>query len=313
MYFIGIDIGGMSIKSGIVDESGKIIKSSIIKTEKIADTEQIKLIAKDVLKLIDESGIDKKEIKGIGCGCPSPCGENGIMSYAANLKWRNTPLQKLLEELTGLPTKIANDADVAALAEAKFGSAKKYDTIVMLTIGTGVGGGVVINKKLYTGPNGYANELGHAVIRYNGIKCGCGKKGCLEQYASASALIRQTKEAMLKDKNSLMWQFVDNDIEKVNGITSFACAKQGDKTANRVVNKFCDYIATGIVNYCAIFRPNAIILGGAISKEGEYLTKKLRRIAKKYEYGYPNTMKVDIITAELKNDAGIIGAASLIM
>ena len=182
----------------------------------------------------------------------------------------------------------------------------------MLTLGTGIGGGIVINKKLYEGHAGMAGELGHIVMVKGGIKCGCGRYGCFEQYASATALIRQTKEAMLNDNTSIMWNYANGDIENVNGITAFACAKKGDKTANIVVDNYVSYLSEGILDYCNIFRPEMVILGGGISKEGEYLTDKIKDYLEKFAYGYKGTPKSEIVTAKLKNGAGIVGAASLI-
>ena len=232
MYYVGVDIGGMSIKTGIVSLDGKILYTSVIETEKINPKTQIKKLADDILKLLTEKGIKKEEIIGIGVGCPGAINSKlGKVHYSSNLKWTDFPLKALLEEYTGIKVRIANDADAATIGEIIFGVAKEYSNVILLTIGTGIGGGIVINKKLYEGHAGTAGELGHIVMIKGGIKCGCGRYGCFEQYASATALIRQTKELMLSDKNSSMWEFCGNDVNNVNGITAFACAKKGDKTA----------------------------------------------------------------------------------
>ena len=313
MYYLGIDIGGMSIKCGLVSVDGDILYSSSIETENYHQNEQIKRISALINEVLQKNNLDKSQIKGVGIGCPGAiiAGE-GIVKTSANLKWTDFPLKELLSKEIGLPVRVANDADAATLGEVIFGVAKNKSNVILLTLGTGIGGGIVINKKLYEGHAGTAGELGHIVMIKGGLKCGCGRYGCFEQYASATALIRQTKELMLADKNSIMWDFCNNDIENVNGITAFACAKKGDKTANLVVDNYVSYISEGILDYCNIFRPEMIILGGGISKEGDYLTDKIKDYLEKFAYGYEGTPKAEIATAKLKNGAGIVGAASLI-
>ncbi len=313
MYYLGIDIGGMSIKVGVVDKYGKILASSFIKTEKISPEKQIEKVGAQITALLLEGGFDYSSIKAVGVGCPGAInGKKGIVGYSSNLKWTNFNLKGELEKVTGLPVRIANDADAATLGEVIFGSAKDYSTVIMLTLGTGVGGGIVIDKKLYEGPNGMSAELGHIVMRRGGYPCGCGRRGCFEQYASATALIRLTKKEMLKNTSSSMWKLVDGDIEKVNGQTAFLGEKQGDKSAKRVVNQYIANLSEGLLDYCNIFRPDAIVIGGGISNEGKNLTDKVVKYLEKFDYGYKNTPKSAVLIATLKNDAGIVGAASLV-
>ena len=313
MFYIGVDIGGTTIKTGVVDKHGNIVVKSAIKTENIAPELQMQKVGKQIEKLLQSSDLSFDDISGIGVGCPGAInGKKGIVGYSSNLKWTNFYLKDVLESVTGKPVRVANDADAATLGEVIFGVAKNYGVVILLTLGTGVGGGIVIDKKLYEGTNGMVSELGHITLRGNGIKCGCGRRGCFEQYASATALIRQTKSAMLKNKDSLLWKEVLGDIEKVDGRTAFNAAKQGDKTAIKVVDRYVSYVSEGCLDFCNIFRPDAIVFGGGISKEGEYLTEKVVKYLEKYEYGYKGTPKTAILTASLKNDAGIIGAASLV-
>ena len=313
MYYLGIDIGGMSIKCGLVSVEGEILYSQAIQTENHPQEEQIKRIARLIFDVLAKNNLTKSQIKGVGIGCPGAIiAGQGIVKTSANLKWTDFPLKDLLSKEIGIPVRVANDADSATLGEAIFGVAKNKSNVILLTLGTGIGGGIVINKKLYEGHAGTAGELGHIVMVKNGLPCGCGRNGCYEQYASATALIRQTKEAMLEDKTSKMWEYANGNIENVNGVTAFACAKQGDKLAQKVVDTYIEYIAEGILDYCNIFRPEMIILGGGISKEGEYLTDKIKDYLEKYNYGYKGTPKAEIVTAKLKNGAGIVGAASLI-
>lgn len=313
MYYLGVDIGGTSIKVGLVDKTGKIIASSSIKTEKISPEKQIEKVGVQIKNLLDSNGVNYSAVIAVGAGCPGAInGKAGIVKYSSNLKWADFNLRKNLEKVTGKPVRIANDADAACLGEVIFGSAKNYSTVIMLTLGTGVGGGVVIGKKLYEGANGMATELGHIVMKKGGIPCGCGRRGCFEQYASATALIRLTKQKMLKDKTSKMWELVNGDIENVNGKTAFDGERLNDKSAKQVVSKFVEYLSEGILDYCNIFRPEAIVLGGGISNEGKFLTDKIVRYLEKYEYGYKGTPKSAVLIATLKNDAGIVGAASLV-
>ncbi len=313
MYYVGVDIGGTTIKTGIVDKSGNIVIKSAIKTEQISPELQMEKVGEQIKKLLQSSNLVFDSILGIGVGCPGAInGKKGIVGYSSNLKWTNFYLKDTLEKVTGKKVRVANDADAATLGEVIFGVAKNYNTVIMLTLGTGVGGGIVIDKKLYEGTNGMVAELGHITLRSNGVPCGCGRRGCFEQYASATALVRITKEFMTKNPESSMWSLVENDLEKVDGKTAFICAKQGDKTAKRVINKYISYLSEGCLDYCNIFRPDAIVFGGGISKEGEYLTKKVVKYLEKFNYGYKNTPKTAILTASLKNDAGIIGAASLV-
>lgn len=313
MYYIGIDVGGITIKFGIVDKAGNILSKSAIKTENIAPDVMIKKVNDGIIKLLRGSNLSYDDVSGIGVGCPGAINSKlGIVKYSSNLKWTDFNLKQCLENLTNKPVKVANDADAAALGEIIFGVAKNYDNVILLTVGTGIGGGVIIDKKLYEGSNGMVSELGHIIMRANGLPCGCGRKGCFEQYASATALIRQTKIAMQKNSNSAMWKEVNGDIEKVDGKLAFTYAKLGDTTAKRVVNKYISYLSEGILDYCNIFRPDAVVLGGGISKEGKYLTDKVIKYLEKFNYGYKGTPKPAILTAGLKNDAGILGACSLV-
>lgn len=312
---IGVDVGGMSVKVGIVNEQGEITSKKVIKTEIGDQNSFVQKVGDLVNEILTENNISKSQIKGIGVGCPGSVSTlDGVVKYSENIKWVDCQVKKIIEEKTGIPTYVGNDADCATIGEVKFGIAKGYTDVIMITIGTGIGGGMVINGSLYTGYKGMAGELGHITLVYGGVQCACGRKGCYEKYASATGLIRLTKEFMLTDTNktSQMWQEVCGDIEKVSGITSFKCAKNGDKLANLVVEKYIEYVSEGLLNYCNIFRPQAIVLGGAISNEGEYLTSKIVKYLEERAYGYSGTPKVEILTAKLKNDAGIIGASALV-
>lgn len=219
----------------------------------------------------------------------------------------------MIEDAFKIPVKITNDANAAALGEAIFGAGKKYNSTIMLTLGTGVGGGVIIDHHLFEGNEGKGTELGHIILVPNGLPCGCGRKGCLEQYASATGLMRQTKEAMEQHKESIMWKLVEGDINNVNGKTVFDAEALGDETAKAVLKQYVFYLGEGLLDFCNIFRPNAIILSGGIAKQGENLNSRLRAYMADRHYGYLNSPVVDLVSATLGYEAGIIGAATLIL
>ncbi|MBE5738099.1 MAG: ROK family glucokinase [Clostridiales bacterium] len=311
MYAIGIDIGGMSIKLGLVNEQGEIICQSRFKTATTVN-ENVNSMVEHVKNLIEQAKLSQKDILGIGIGCPGAVtSETGVVAYLPNLNWENVPLAKMLNEHFDMPIKISNDANVATLGEVIYGCAKNYSTVVMFTLGTGVGGGIVIDKKLFEGGFSRGAELGHFTLILDGEQCSCGRKGCVECYASATALINQTKQAMLEDKDSSMWTFVNGNIDNVDGRTAFECSKTGDKTANKVVDKYVYYLAESMLSVFNIFRPEAFILGGGISAQGDYLINKLKAHCEKFDYGYRDAPRTEILTAKLGNDAGIIGAAAL--
>ena len=207
---------------------------------------------------------------------------------------------------------ISNDANVAALGEVIYGCAKGYKTCVMFTLGTGVGGGIIIDGKLFEGNESKGAELGHTTLILDGEPCGCGRRGCIEAYVSATALINQTKKAMNSDKNSKMWDFVGEDIENVDGRTAFESAKLGDKTACDVRDTYVKYLAESMMSMFNIFRPEAFILGGGVSAQGDYLIDRVKEYCEKFDYGYKAAPIPEILVATLGNDAGIIGAAALV-
>ena len=231
--------------------------------------------------------------------------------FANNLRWKDYDLISAFREHFDAPVFLANDADCAALGEALAGEAKAYDSSVLITLGTGIGGGVILNKKIYSGGNGFGCEPGHTTIKYDGEMCSCGRRGCLEAYASVTALIRDTIRAMAGDPGSVMHALCEHDMRKVNGRTAFDAARQGDATARQVVDNYINYLAVGIANFSIFFRPQAFIIGGGISNEGDYLLKPLLEIVHNEQYSRHSVDQTAIKIAELGNDAGIIGAAML--
>ncbi len=315
MISIGVDIGGTSIKGASINGQGKIIaRFSLPIIDKEAGDEAIERLGKKILSFISENNIKSNEIIGIGVGCPGAINsEKGVVDYSNNLKWVDVHLQETLEKMTNIKVKVTNDANAAALGEAKFGAGKEASSVILLTLGTGVGGGIIINGQVYEGNEGKGAELGHTVIEIDGRTCTCGRQGCLEAYASATALISDTKEALRKHPDSLMWKLVNNDITKVNGLTPFDAKLKGDKAASEVINRYIKYLGEGILNFCNIFRPEAIVLSGGIAQQGKNLLDPLIDYCEKRDYGFKGTPKVKITTAQLGYDSGIFGAASLFL
>ena len=311
---IGIDIGGTSIKGASVNAQGKILDSfrmDVIKDEPQDVT--VKKVIDLVNNFIKEKGYKKEEIIGVGCGVPGVIDStNGMVTLSGNLKWENLPLMKMLEDGIGLPVKITNDANAAALAEAKFGSGNKYKSFIMITLGTGIGSGIFVDGKLYEGNYGKGAEFGHSLLVMDGRQCGCGRKGCLEAYASATALKKDAEEMMLKHKDSLMWKlYVQN--HGLSAKIPFDAARMGDPYAEELINNYVKYLSEGLLNYFNTFRPEAVILSGGIAEEGEYLISRIRKYCEDRDYGLKMSPKVDIVKSSVGYDSGKIGAAALFM
>lgn len=316
MNYIGIDLGGTNIAAAIVNEDGKMLFKTSIPTL-VSDGRDAILNGLETVceQLLNESGMSTSEIKSIGIGVPGMMNvETGEVLFSANLQpLANVNITTRLKEKFGLPVFINNDANVAALGEVAAGGAKGYQEAIFVTLGTGVGGGIVIGGKIYSGHNGTAGEIGHILVQMGGRQCGCGRKGCWEAYASATGLILTTKEYMEQDKNSKMWEIVGGDINKVNGRTSFDAMRAGDATAQKVVDTYLQHLAAGIIDLINIFEPQVVCIGGGISNEGETLLAPLREIVKKETYSGKSDQvsQVQITKASLGNDAGIVGAAML--
>lgn len=311
MIAIGVDIGGTSIKGAAVDSDGRVYEKfslPVIKDEPGEVT--IRKLSEIIKDYIAAQGLEHK-IVGIGIGCPGTLDiQKGVVNYSNNLKWFDLPMVDIMHEMLLYPIRLTNDANAASLGEAKFGAGKSYETIIMLTLGTGVGGGIIINGKLFEGNEGKGGELGHSVVVVDGELCSCGRKGCLESYASATALIRDTKKAMKSNKRSLLWK-VCPDIDLVGGKVPFEAAKQGDATAINVLDNYVKYLGEGILNFCNIFRPNVVVLSGGIANAGDYLFSRVNKYIEDRDYGYKRTPAVKVVPAELGYDSGKIGAAAL--
>jgi glucokinase len=314
MYNIGIDLGGTNIAAGLVDENYNIIRKTSVETKASRPADEItKDMAKVCQQLCDEQGISISDVKSVGIATPgmADC-DHGVVIYANNLPFLNYPIADRLKEFFPVETVlIANDANAAAYGEAVAGAGKGYKDFVMLTLGTGVGGGIIIDGKLYTGFNYAAGELGHIVIVHDGVQCSCGRKGCWEAYSSATAIIRMTKEKMQECKDSAMWEYADGNLDNVNGRTAFDCMRKGDKAAKEVVDTYMSYLATGTANIINIFQPSVMAFGGGIANEKDNLIVPLRKLVQGDTYGSDASDMTQLKSAVLGNDAGIIGAAAL--
>lgn len=311
-YYVGIDLGGTFIKGGIVDDLGNIVYQDKTPTESEKGSDGVaNNIASLANSLMKKVGLTKDDIEGLGMGVPGMIdSKNGTVIYSNNLNWKDFRIGEKVSQLTGLRVKIANDANVAALGEVKFGAAKGCENAVMLTLGTGVGGGVVAEGMLIEGNKSAGAELGHSAIVAGGKQCTCGRKGCLEAYASATALIRDTKEAMTAHKDSKMWEI--GSIDKVTGKTAFDY-KDTDPYAKKVVEDYIYHLACGITNFANIFRPETVLLGGGVCAQGDELVKPLQALLDRDIFAGELGPQVSIRIAELGNSAGLLGAAALLM
>lgn len=306
--YIGIDLGGTNIAAGIVNKDGKIIKSDSRPT--LAErpyAEIVKDMAELCFKLLEDEGMNVSDIEGIGIGSPGTIDSaNGVVVYSNNIKWDNVPLADELRKYIDVPVQVENDANAAAYGEYII-NGNNAKSFVAITLGTGVGGGVVINNGIYRGFNGAGGELGHITLVHNGEPCTCGNDGCWEAYASVTALIRQTKRAIDANPDSLLAKEAEKE-GKVSGRTSFNAAKAGDEVAAEVVRQYIEYVADGITSIINIFQPEVLVIGGGISKEGDKLLLPIKEYAKKHSY-CKAVEQTEIKIATLMNDAGIIGAA----
>ena len=313
-YAVGIDLGGTNIKAGVCDENYRIVGRASVKTDL---PRPAKPIADDMVKAcrgaLAEAGASLSEVRWVGIGAPGtidPVG--GVIRYANNLGFNNVPIVKYVSEgLGGKKVYIENDANAAAFGEALAGAAKGVNDAVAVTLGTGVGGGIIINKKIYTGFNYAGAELGHMVIEKDGWECTSGRRGCWEAYSSATGLIRMTKEAMKEHPESKMWELCGGNIDNAGGKTACDGVRAGDAVSRGVYDKYLDYLACGLANVVNIFQPEIICLSGGISKEGEFLLAPLRERIDREQYTRGDIAKTRLATGELGYDAGIIGSAFL--
>lgn len=309
MQTIGIDLGGTNIKAALVGDEGRILRQESCPTGLPRPAEAI---CEDILRLC--AGLIEQAdgpVAGVGVGCPGTVdADAGMVLYANNLGWELFPIGRILRQRLGLPVVLANDANAAAYGEAVAGCAKNAQSAVILTLGTGVGGGVILDGKLLTGYTGGAAEPGHIIIRQGGEECTCGCRGCLEAYASATALIRQTRRAMQQNPQSLMHAIAGQG--PVTGRTAFDAAAAGDAAAQQVVDAYIQYLAVGVASLINLFFPQVVGLSGGVANQGETLFEPLRRAVEPMVYGHAFSQKhTSIVGCTLGYQAGLVGAAFL--
>ena len=307
-YVFGVDVGGTTVKMGLFNVDGEVLNKWEIKTRTENGGEAILPdIAASALAKLEEKGIAKEEVAGVGIGIPGPINDEGVVPHTANLGWGYKEVTKELEELTGLPCKGGNDANVAALGEAWKGGAAGYSNVVMVTLGTGVGGGIIIGEKIITGSNGAGGEIGHLHVDDNiPGHCGCGNQGCLEQVASATGITNLANQALAaSDKPSVLRG------GEVSAKTVFDAVKEGDELAKEVAERFGKYLGTALASITAIVDPQAIVIGGGVSKAGPIILEYIEKYYQKY--CFKSCRDVKFALATLGNDAGIYGCAKMVL
>ena len=313
MYSIGVDLGGTNIAVAVVDEEGKILVKGSTPTMNDRSYEPIVAdMAKLCKELVAEAGLDMSDIHSVGIGSPGiPDPVNGKIVYANNLNFKDAPIREEFQKHMDLPVYIENDANVAAFGEYESGAGKLYKDLIAITLGTGVGGGIILDHKIIGGSWNGGAELGHIVIKAGGVQCTCGRKGCWERYSSATGLIREAKQAALANPDSKLNKLVDGDLDRMNAKIPFDAAQAGDVIAQSVVEQYIEDLAIGLVNVINIFQPEIIVLGGGVSAQGDNLILPLKSRMAEEIYGGEAMFKTKLEVAQLGNDAGIIGAALL--
>ena len=306
-YLVGIDIGGTTVKLGLFDLNGELLDKWEIETRK---TEKGRYILSDISKsiegILNERKIKKEEVLGVGVGVPGPVKEDGTVLGCVNLGWPVFNVSTELEKILGLPVKVANDANIAALGEMFKGGGKGYKNMIMVTLGTGVGGGVIINGKFLAGNNGAGGEIGHISVNpHEKISCNCGKKGCLEQYASATGIVKLAKDALEKENCESKLR----DIKEITAKDIFDFAKENEQLSLEVVDKFASILGRALANISCICDPEVFVIGGGVSKAGDILIDKVKQYYR--ENAFHATVDTKFKVAKLGNDAGIFGGAKL--
>ena len=308
-YCFGVDIGGTTVKIGLFKTDGELVDKWEIKTRTENKGEAILPdIAESLKKKMEEKGLEASQMSGIGIGVPAPVDDNGVVQNTANLGWGYKEVNREMEELTGLKVAAGNDANVAALGEMWLGAGKGQKNMIMVTLGTGVGGGVIVNGHPLVGAHGAGGEIGHLCVNYEETEhCGCGKTGCLEQYASATGIARLAKKRLAADDAASSLR----DKKEISARTVFDALKDGDKVAEEIVEEFGVYLGHAMANLAAVVDPSVIVIGGGVSKAGEILLDYVEKnFQEKAFFANKNT---EFVLATLGNDAGICGAAKLIL
>ena len=313
MYYIGIDIGGTNLKAGLVDESYQITATKKQPLQFLSMEQMGETLADMAIALVEENNVPRDQVASVGMGFPGPVDDRrGVVIKTVNIPIRFMPVAEMFHRHWDVPVRLGNDADCAALGEFYHYEDKNIESLILVTLGTGIGTGIILNGKIHTGINGCAGEGGHIVLVHNGEQCTCGRRGCWERYASANALIRQTMASMDQHKDSIMWGMLGGDLSRVDGRTAFEAMHQGDAAARAVIDQYLRYLADGLSNFVNIFQPEVIALGGGVSQaRDEDLLLPLQSMVLEACFGREADRHTRLVKAKLGNDAGIIGAALL--
>ena len=312
MYRIGIDLGGTNIVVGLVEQDFRIVDKCSVKTQVPRSVESMTAdMAQMARTLLERNRLLWQDVASVGVGVPGTANpENGHMEDANNLGFDDVPFLPLLAKKIPVPVHFGNDANVAAWGEYLTGGYQE-DSFVMVTVGTGIGGGIILGGSLWPGINGAAAEFGHMTIDHDGVPCNCGRRGCFEAMASANALITQARDQMRKHPESLLWSLCGGNAAKVEAKTVFDGAAAGDETARELLDVYITYLAEGITNIINVFQPAVLCIGGGVSRAGEVLLRPLREEVARRVYSRNSKRNTRIELAKLDNDAGILGAALL--
>ena len=317
-YYIGVDVGGTNIACGVVDDNCNIIARSKIRTNENSTNgakptyeEVFDVIKRAIIAACDEAGISVSDVHSIGIGCPGTCNnDSGVVEYSNNLDFVNVPLRADTEKEFGVPVYLENDANAAAFGEFLAGSAKGANSAVVITLGTGVGSGIVIDGKIYRGSNYAGGEIGHTVIVMDGLPCTCGRRGCFEAYSSATGLVHMTTQASELNPDSLMTKLIREE-GKVSARTAYKAMKAGDPVGKAVTEQYVKYLSCGIANVINTFQPDILCIGGGVCNEGDNLLIPLKAAVAEQIYSKHSAKNTELVICSLGNDAGIIGAAML--
>ena len=312
MYYVGVDVGGTNLVAGLVDGEGTILGKISHPVDRSMSADQL---CREITRLAKVAcktgGLEERQIEAVGVGFPGLVdNRKGMVVQTPNMPFQKTLFRAVFQEQWDIPVYLGNDANCAAIGEYWAGAAKGSSPAVVITLGTGIGGGMVIDGKLFTGYASGGMEPGHMIIHPNGLLCGCGNRGCWEQYGSATALIRLTQREMENSRDSMLWELCEGDRFKVQGRTAFLAARQGDETARRVLRAYLQGLSIGVINLINIIQPEVICLGGGISNaEDDLLLDPLRELVRKGSYD--KNLPTRLVRAALGNDAGVVGAALL--
>ncbi len=312
-HYLGIDLGGTKIAAGVVDENYQLVSRASLAT---GAGRAFDLVLSDIVKVaqqaLEKASLSLADMRSLGIGTPSCINpKTGLLVFANSMCWENAPVKDQLTARFGRHLSFANDADCAALGESLAGAAKSFENVVMVTLGTGVGGGIILNGQIFNGCDQMGAEVGHTTLVFEGEPCSCGKRGCLEAYASGSALVKQTQAAMKANPDSLLHSLSGGNLSKVDGNIAFLASNAGDPTAMAVIDRYLSYVAAGIANLVTIFRPKVVLIGGGVCQQGDALLNPINQKLEDYVFAYSAIGAPKVRIASLGNDAGIIGAAMI--